>query len=259
MRPENDEAFIAWLDAQLRGKVPAADPLEKHPGLTVDDAYRVRGALVRRRVQEGDGLLGYNVAGSNRVVRADEHVEGPMVGAMLKSGLLPQENAIPIGRYPKAFAEAEVAVLLKRDLAGPGVTLADAFAAVECVFPAIEVGASHSKTRPSHQGRIIFSKFTAGIVLGRPMSLNGLDLRLEGVVATHNNVVKGSATGVEVLGHPMNAVVLMANTMAQYEEPLRAGMVLMTGSFLANIALAPGDRVLMEFTRLGTVSAFFEA
>ena len=61
---------------------------------------------------------------------------------------------------------------------------------------------------------------------------------------------------VRGLGDPINAVVWMANTLARYDERLRAGQYLVTGLCTrAPVPLATGDvNVRAEFTRLGTVS-----
>jgi len=107
--------------------------------------------------------------------------------------------------------------------------------------------------------RIIGSKFTGGgIVIGAPMSApHGIDLRLEGMVISINGEVKGSATGVEVMGNPLTAVALVANTIAGYGEKLEAGMLIMTGSFMGNLPVQPRDDLRVDFTRLGSVTARF--
>jgi 2-keto-4-pentenoate hydratase len=74
-----------------------------------------------------------------------------------------------------------------------------------------------------------------------------------------NGVVQGSATGVEVMGNPLHAVALVANKIGAAGGTLKAGMVVMTGSLIANLPVAPGDHLQVEFTRLGRVQARFVA
>ena len=254
--------LLDWLEGQVFGDQPPADVIERAPGLTVIDAYRLRDALMKRRIAKGDPHIGYKVAGASRAIQAQEHVEGPMVGCLMQSGLYPESAPISIGANKRVKVESEVAMLLKHDLAGPGITSLDALGAIEGLFPAIEVvasrGAGGARSLPM---RIIGSKFTGGgIVIGGPMSSPlGIDLRLEGMVISVNGDVRGSATGVEVMGNPLNAVALIANTIAAYGATLKAGMLLMTGSFVGNIPVSPGDEVRVEFTRLGSVAARFAA
>lgn len=254
------KAVLDWLEAQIFDNGPAGDVLEKVPELSVVDAYRLRDALMQRRIAKGDRHVGYKVAGASRAIQVTEHVEGPMVGCLMHSGVYAETAPIAIGAYKRVIVESEVAVLLKHDLAGPGVTATDVLLATAGLFPAIEVVASRGeRVKRSHPMRIIGSKFTGGgIVIGGPMSLpHGIDLRLEGMVISINSEVRGSATGVEVMGNPLNAVALVANTIAAYGAKLDAGMLIMTGSFMGNLPVAAGDELRVEFTRLGSVTARF--
>ena len=252
-----DSELVDWAAAQIFGDASFEDVAERVPGFTDADAYRVRAELVRRQCGSGDLLAGYKVAGSSRAIRADEHVEGPIVGCILRSRVFDAAEPIRFAA-PKMAIEAEIGVLMKRDLVGPGVTLLDACAAVECVFPAFEILPMAGGKRPSHQARILASNFRGGFVFGGPpSSIHGIDLRLEGLALSINGEAKGSATGVEVLGHPLAALPLIANTLADSGESLKAGMVVMTGSLLANAPVKPGDHVEESFSRLGHIAIRF--
>lgn len=252
---------LDWLEGQLFGNDPRGDVLDQVPNLSDIDAYRLRDALMKRRVAAGDMHIGYKAAGASRAVQIEEHADGPTVGCLMKSALCAESVPISIGAYKRVIVESEAAVLLKHDLSGPQTTTIDALRAIEGIFPAIEVIASREAARKhlSRQMRIIGAKFTGGgIVVGGPMSApHGIDLRLEGMVISINGVVRGSATGVEVMGDPLRAVAMMANTLAAFGESLKAGMLLMAGSFIGNIPVSPGDDVRVDFTRLGSVGARF--
>ncbi len=252
-----DEKLVDWAERQIFGGAPSEDLLQRLPGASDADAYRLRGALVRRRCAAGEALAGYKVAGSNVLVRTDEHVEGPIVGCVMRSRLLPEAEPI-VFTAPKVAIEAEIGVLMKRDLQGPGVTLLDAQAAIEAYFPAFEILALGGGPRPSHQARILASNFRGAFVTGGPFTApHGIDLRLEGMALSINGEPRGSATGVEVLGHPLHALPLIANTLADSGEKLEAGMIVMTGSILANMPVKAGDRVAADFSRLGRIAVRF--
>jgi 2-oxopent-4-enoate/cis-2-oxohex-4-enoate hydratase len=106
----------------------------------------------------------------------------------------------------------------------------------------------------------VCNTFNGGHVFGQPLtSPPGIDLRLEGVVLRVNGEVRASATAVEVLGDPLNAVVFIANKLAELGLSLKAGMVLMTGSIVPSVVVSPGDEVQVDFTRLGQVRVRFVA
>ena len=256
---KSDDELLDWLENQITGARPFVDILEIAPELTHDDAYRLQLALMRRKAQRGDRLIGYKAAYTSRAMQQERGVPGPIIGCLMQSGWFEENRPIALNRDVKTMAEPEIAVLLKRDLQGPGVSAGEALAAVEGVFPAIELAEqSIDGTKRSRQMGIAIHKSNGGIVVGGPMTApHGIDLRLEGMVISINGEVRGSATGVEVLGDPLSLVAIIANKIGEYGGKLEAGMMLMTGSIVAALPVVPGDDLLVEFTRLGNVTARF--
>ena len=253
--------LLDWIEEQIAGPRPTGDLLDKAPNLTDADAYRLQFALMKRLAARGDRLIGYKAAYTSQAMQKERGMPGPIIGSLLQSGLFDESKPIPLLPDFKTMVEPEVAVLLKHDLAGPGITASAALRAVEGIFPAMEIaGQSVNAPKRSRQMGIAIHKTSGGIVVGGPMcSAHGIDLRLEGMVISINGVVRGSATGVEVMGNPLNLVATIANTLGEYGETLKAGMVLMTGSIVSALPVAPGDDVNIEFTRLGRVTARFVA
>jgi 2-keto-4-pentenoate hydratase len=256
---KKESELVDWLEEQITGKKPFVDILEVAPELTHDDAYRLQLGLMRRKVEKGDRLIGYKAAYTSRAMQQERGVPGPIIGCLMQSGWFEESRAIELNRDVKTMAEPEIAVLLKRDLQGPGVTMGEALAAIEGVFPAIELAEqSLGGTKRSRQMGIAIHKSNGGIVVGGPMtSRHGIDLRLEGMVISINGQVRGSACGVEVLGDPLSLVAIIANKIGEYGGTLKAGMILMTGSIVSALPVEPGDDLLIEFTQLGKVTSRF--
>jgi 2-keto-4-pentenoate hydratase len=248
-------ALLDWLEHHIFDTPRCPDVLERQPDVTVADAYRLRAALVERRIAKGDRLLGYKVAGSSRSLRADEHIEGQITGCLMASNFYEDGATVPAGGYSRLAMEGEITVLMKHALRGPNVGLTDVLRAAAGAYASIELIASN-RSGSSLQTRIIDGKFSGAYVLGRKLvALDGIDLRLEGMVAYRNGAAMGSATGIEVMSNPLNAVAFVANNLAEVGLQLEPGMLVMTGSLLANLPGAPGERYTMDFTRLGSVSA----
>lgn len=252
-------AILDFLEDQIAGRGPFVDIVDKVPGISVDDAYRLMLALAERKTQKGDRLIGFKAAYTSKAMQKANGIDEPVIGCLMRSSLI--EEATPLKLKPgiATIAEPEIAVLLKKDLAGPGVSTLDAMAAVEGVFPAIEIAdwSIGGKTRSRQMG-IATHKSTGALVVGGPMSaLHGLDLRLEGAVIRLNGVPRGSGTGVEVLGDPIAVVAEIANVAGRYGAVLKAGMILYTGSLVQAVPVGAGDDIHVEFTRLGSVRARF--
>jgi 2-keto-4-pentenoate hydratase len=258
MKHGQDE-LLDFLEGQVSGVGPFVDILEKVPELTWDDAYRLQFALAKRKAAGGNRLVGYKAAYTSRAMQQDRGVAGPIIGSLMESGNFAEGRPIPLKAGIETLVEPEIAVLLGHDLAGPGVSYEQGFAAVEGVFPAIEIAEqSMGGRKRSRQMGIAIHKSNGGIVVGGPMSSpRGIDLRLEGMVISINGVVRGSATGVEVLGNPLALVSIIANKIGAFGETLKAGMILMTGSIVTAMPVVSGDDLDVEFTRIGRVRARF--
>ncbi|MFK7808678.1 MAG: fumarylacetoacetate hydrolase family protein, partial [Saprospiraceae bacterium] len=63
--------------------------------------------------------------------------------------------------------------------------------------------------------------------------------------------------GAACLGSPVNAVLWLAKTMADFGQPLKAGQVILSGGLGPMVAVAPGDEVRAGIEGLGEVIVRF--
>lgn len=107
-----------------------APPSETHP-LSLADAYATQDRLREALLAAGERLAGWKAGFTNRATQTMFGAEGPVCGFLLASGVFPSRAEVPFARFASLVVEAEVAFVLRRDLAGPGVTAATALLAVE--------------------------------------------------------------------------------------------------------------------------------
>ena len=97
-----------------------------------------------------------------------------------------------------------------------------------------------------------------GVIIGsRLIDLASVDLQFEGVTVEYNGQLAGSGTGSEVMGNPINPVAWLANKMAEFDDYLRAGEIIISGSVVTPVRVQPGGHINITFTRLGSVGATF--
>lgn len=236
----------------------AVEPPSAVRRLSVAEAYAVQDRLRDALLARGERLIGWKVGLTTRAAQQQFEVEEPVSGFLLAGGVYPSGAALPSARFAGLGVEAEVALVMARDLAGPGVTPPEALRAVAGALPALEVVDFRFAGRPVGTDMIADGVFAGAVVVGGTLvSLAGVDLALEGLVYELNGAVAATATAAEVMGNPINSLVWLANHLAGRGLALRAGDLVMSGSVSVLLRPKAGDVVRATFTRLGSVAARF--
>jgi 2-keto-4-pentenoate hydratase len=226
--------------------------------LPLSDAYRLQDALREALLARGERLAGWKAAFTTRAAQQANELSEPGSAFLLASGVLASRAEVPFARFSAPGVEAEVAFVMRQELAGPGVTAARAATAVEGALPALEVVDARYGGVTTGTDLIAEGIYAAAIVLGGALTpITGIDLALEGLVYEHSGSITATATAAEVMGNPLNSLAWLANHLGARGLGLRAGDVVMTGSLSKLLRPAAGDTVRATFTRLGTVSVRF--
>ncbi|MEU6642453.1 2-keto-4-pentenoate hydratase [Saccharomonospora sp. NPDC046836] len=247
------------LQAYETGK-PVAPVIESHPGATLTDAYRIQQEQVRLWTAGGEVIKGHKVGLTSAAMQQQMGVDQPDYGHLLGGMFHLEHQPIPTTGFLQPRIEPEIAFVLGRPLAGPGVTVADAARAVEFVLPALEIVDSRIRDwNISIVDTIADNASSGGVVLGsRPTSLSAVDLRLTGCLLHRNGTLMATGAGGAVLGSPLNALVWLANTLGPLGISLEPGHVVLPGSMTRAFPVEPGDTVVATMAELGSVTANFK-
>ncbi|RJL31397.1 2-keto-4-pentenoate hydratase [Bailinhaonella thermotolerans] len=226
---------------------------------TVEEAYAVQRVAVEHGVAEGRRLVGHKIGLTNPAVQAQLGVDTPDFGALFADMAYADGAPIPTGALLQPRAEAEVALVLGRDLPDGPCTVADVIRAADFALPAIEIVDSRVENWDITLVDTVADNASSGLfVLGnRPVRLEDVDLGLAGMVMTRNGREASVGAGVACLGHPLNAALWLANTMAAAGEPLREGEILLTGALGPVVPVEAGDVFEARVAGLGSVRAVF--
>jgi 2-keto-4-pentenoate hydratase len=236
-------------------KAPLPSPLA---ALSLDDAYRVQDELRRALVAHGDTVVGWKAGLTGKGAQETTGIHHPVSAFLLASGVYATGDTVPLARFGEMAVEVELAFVLARELAGPGISPATALLAVAGAVPALELVEFRWDGRPTAAELIADGVAGNAIVLGQPLTpVTGLDLALEGVVYELNGQLAATNTAAEVLGSPLHSLAWLANHLGARGLGLRAGDLVMTGSISTLLRPKAGDVVSARFTRLGSVSARF--
>jgi 2-keto-4-pentenoate hydratase len=251
-----DRCVEAAVRARTRGERYA--PPSEERALSMAEAYAVQDGVREALLARGEQLVGWKVGFTGKMAQEMFQCPEPVSAFLLASGVYADRAEVPTGRFVQVVVEAEVAFVLSRDLAGPGVTAVAALQAVQGAVPALELVDFRYFGKPTGIDVVADGVYANAIVLGAPLAdVSRLDLALEGLVYEHNGALVATNTAAEVLGNPLNSLAWLANHLAARGLGLRAGQVVMTGSVSKLVHPRAGDSVRATYTRLGSVSARF--
>lgn len=253
-----EELAELYLQAE-RDVVPIAPWRERFPAIGEDDAYAVQDALVRRRLTAGGTLAGWKAGATNAAAMANFGLSQAVYGRLFAEMRLADGAAIPAAALIHPRVECEVAFVMARDLAGPGVTPDAALEAVQGAVAAFEIVDARTESWGAKMPEMIADNvFQARYVVGaNVVPVIGLDLAALGVVLHKNGVEAARATGANVLGSPANALAWMANRLAERGHSIKAGTIVLAGSLTPLVPCAAGDSLEAVFDRLGAVRVSF--
>jgi 2-oxo-hept-3-ene-1,7-dioate hydratase len=266
MTADQIEAAAEALDRAERTRRQIGLLSLAHPGMTLADAYAVQRAWVGRKLAAGRSRIGYKIGLTSRAMQAALGIAEPDSGVLFEDMRFSNGATVPKDRFIAPRIEAELAFVLERPLAGPAVDEAAVMAATGAVYPALEIldtrilRADPATGKPrSIVDTVADNAANAGIVLGdRPLPHRDIDLAWVGAIVGRNGIVEETGLAAGVLGHPARGIAWLANRLAEQGFPsLKAGAILLAGSFIRPLEAEPGSAIDADFGAWGRVTCAF--
>lgn len=256
-------ADTLW-DAQ-QSRVPTSPLTLSTPDLAIEDAYEIARINIGRRMAEtapggrNPIKVGYKVGLTSAAMQQWLGIDQPDFGTLLSDMAVVDGGAIDLDGLMQPRIEAEIAFVLGADLDRTFTSTADVLRATAFVVPALEIVDSRILDWKFKVADTVADNASSGLfVLGnQPTPLAGLDLRLCGMALRKNGEVAVTGAGAACLGHPVNAVAWLANTLRALGDPLRAGDVVLSGALGPVVPIARGDSFEAEIGHLGQVRVSF--
>jgi 2-keto-4-pentenoate hydratase len=258
----DDQARTSIASALLsayRDRIPIEPPIQTHPALDLEDAYAIQQMQVAAWTSAGAVIRGHKVGLTSGAMQRQMAVNQPDYGVLRDDMFYSEDTALPTSSFLAPRVEPEIAFVLKRDLQGPGVTIAEAAASIDFCLPALEIIDSRiADWKISIIDTIADNASSGGVVLGsHPVALGDVDLRLVGCNLFGNGALVATGAGGAALGSPLLSLAWLANTVGAHGVVLRAGHVVLPGSVTAAQKVAAGDTWTAQFAGLGSVTARF--
>ena len=255
---------VAQLSAELieaeKTRIPIQALTERFTDVSYEDAYAIQLKTFDTLVKGGAIIVGKKIGLTSKAMQDQFGIREPDYG-MITDRMVAREGApIPMNSLILPRIEPEIAFLLKQDLKGPGVNIANVLEATEGVMPAFEVIDSRYKDWKIKVKDSISDNASAALMIlgGKLTPIKDLDLRYVGMVLEKNGQVVSTGAGAAVLGNPAESVAWLANKLTEYGITLKKGEFIMSGSLVQAVTVEAGDNLRATFDRLGSVSVCFE-
>jgi 2-keto-4-pentenoate hydratase len=215
--------------------------------------------LRRQRLEGGDKPLGWKVGFGAPAMLKLLNITGPLVGFLTLNARVQSGGNVSLAGWSKPVAEPEIAVHIGRDVPA-GVDRATAKAAIAGVSPAIELvdlTAPPEDPEPILGGNIYQRHVVlAGTGPARAGSAaDGLTCR---VIRRGSEFARTSDPQANT-GEWIDIVRHVADVLAAFDERLRAGEIIITGSVVPPLAIEPGeDALAFEVEPVGRVAVRFQ-
>ncbi len=228
-------------------------------GTDLETAYAVQQLNVRRGQDRGRRIVGRKIGLTSVAVQRQLGVDQPDFGALFADMAVPDGGEVPVGRLLQPKVEAEVALVLGRDLPERECTVVDVLRAVDFALPALEIVDSRIAGWDISLVDTVADNASCGLyVLGAtPVPLTAVDLRTVTMTMTRGHDTVSEGTGAACLGSPLNAAVWLASALAERGDPLRAGDLVLTGALGPMTPASPGDVFEARISGLGSVRVGF--
>lgn len=257
----SDLADQLWEAARSRAPIAPLREAAVARGLeaSVAQAYAIARINRERRRRAGDRLVGRKIGLTSPAVQQQLGVDVPDFGALWASTACGDGDTVERSTLIQPRVEAEVALVLGRDLDNPAATVADLARATEFALAALEIVDSRiADWKIGLFDTVADNASAAGFVLGGdPRRLDVLGLREARMAMTCGGQTVSQGVGRACLGHPLNAAAWLARTLARAGDPLRAGDIVLTGALGPMVPARAGDSFEASIEGLGAVAVSF--
>ncbi|MEO8156021.1 MAG: fumarylacetoacetate hydrolase [Rhizobacter sp.] len=253
----SDAQAVAMFDAYV-DKMPAVNP----EGLSEADGACTRTKFNALLAMRYGAVIGYKAGLTNPAVQKRFNYDQPTWGVLYEGMLLPNGAMVEAGFGARPLYEADMLVRVKSEAINHAKTPAEVLEAIDQIIPFIELPDLIVQAPPKLNGPAV-NAINVGArmgVMGQPIPLPlyraerfaMLDaLRDMTVILSDGSGAElARGKGSDILGHPLNAVVWLAEALAKDGRAMKPGDLISLGSFSPLLAPKAGAGASVTYVGL---------
>jgi 2-keto-4-pentenoate hydratase len=251
---DRTQQMAQWMWDERQRRLPYGDLPGDLTPTSIAEAYTAQEHYYRLAEPVYGAVGGAKIATTTKVMQELMGINHACGGAIFSRTIHASPAKIAAADFVNLRIESEIALKLGADLPARGApwtreTVAPSVAGAMPAFELIEDrNADYSKTAAT--SLIVENCWNGGVVTGatKAMPLNNL-------IGTHGRLIMdGKNIGEGRAEDPAATLAWLANLLAERGRDLKAGMVVITGSLIATVSIARGQRALFSVDGLGDVA-----
>ena len=224
-----------------------------------EEGYQVQDYFLEQKEKNGAGnIAGWKVALTNIEMQKLTGINEPAEGAIFEPLIYNDNAKIKLDNYVHLGAEAEIAIRIGKNISidSRGFSNIDEMVPyVSEVMSALEIVDDRDYGREASLGILLGqNSMNYGCVLGEPTYMDPMKIDILKGSLLVNGEVFGIGSGKNVLGHPLKALMWLANSLLKRGRTLNTGDIVMTGSIATTCWPIKGDTVVADIEGLKPAS-----
>jgi 2-keto-4-pentenoate hydratase len=245
-----DAARFMW-DAHQRRAAYGNLPEDLKPR-TLAEAYAGQDAYARLATAMHGPVAGAKIATTTKVMQQLMGIDHACAGQIFAKCIHASPATLRAADFINLRIECEIALRLAADLPASGAPYSRerAAAAVDAAMPAFELIEDRNAVYRETDARsmIVDNCWNGGIVIGAPLPVARAP-ELVGIAG--RLTMNGKPVSEGRAEDPYATLAWLANLVAERGQGLTSGMAVITGSVVATVSIAPGDRAIFTVDGLG--------
>jgi 2-keto-4-pentenoate hydratase len=247
-------AMARWMWEARAQRQPYRNlPDELRPA-SIAEAYAAQEVYYRLAEPVYGAVGGAKIATTTKVMQQLMGITHPCGGAIFARTIHTSPARLRVADFVNLRIESEIALKLGADLPASGApwTRESVAPAVAGAMPAFELiedrNADYAHTEAA--SLIVENCWNGGVVIGTPKPVSATAL----VGIAGRLTIGGKTVGDGKGEDPYATLAWLANHLAERGRDLKAGMVVITGSLIATMSIAAGQRAVFTVDGLGEIA-----
>jgi 2-keto-4-pentenoate hydratase len=211
----------------------------------IDAGYKIQQLVTQKKLADGAKLIGKKIGLTSFAVQEQLGVDEPDYGILTNRMQINDKGILPYSDLMQPKAEAEWAFILKDDLDTDDLDIDGVISAIDHARVAVEiVGSRIANWNIKITDTIADNASASHFVLGdEKIKISEVDLIDSQMKLFKNGDLVSEGNGKACMGHPLKAVLWLAQTMLKRKQPLKAGDIILSGALGPMTDLVQGDNI----------------